>query len=386
MDHEAMRAFFLKRKGAGDHSPDSQTTDLGDIEPQRNLESFPHSNTNLVPRGTALMAPEETRPYGPLFLYEPPNAEVDIILIHGLGGDRQNTWTWTNIDGERCFWPADLLPTDLPRARVITWGYAARTINLVDVVSQAPLKSHADKLCTELSNLREGIEQRPLFFVAHSLGGIVTKRAILHSSESNLEGIAAIGEGTRGVVFMGTPHDGSGYADVGSFLINLVKIFIRHQLNNQVIEGLKSHNREIQELERRFNQLLLRRRPTKTAIEARCFCETEPMNAVVGLVVPSLSSAPPAYETPIDVDANHVNITKFSGPHDQTYQNVLAELKRMIRSAKERQQSGNETGNDGTPVTHVGNNTHGALANYAPQNIQNNTGGSVHYGNVNTYN
>ncbi|KAF2276868.1 uncharacterized protein EI97DRAFT_490430 [Westerdykella ornata] len=56
---------------------------------------------------------------------------------------------------------------------------------------------------------------------------------------SDLKGIAAIEQWALGV----TPHDGSGYADIGSFLVDLVKISIHNQvkdLSDKRVEKAKS--------------------------------------------------------------------------------------------------------------------------------------------------
>jgi ankyrin repeat domain-containing protein 50 len=45
--------------------------------------------------------------------------DVDIIAVHGIGGDAYNTWTHKN----GTFWLKDLLKDALPGARVFTFGY-----------------------------------------------------------------------------------------------------------------------------------------------------------------------------------------------------------------------------------------------------------------------
>jgi hypothetical protein len=50
-------------------------------------------------------------------------ATSGIIAVHGLGGHPVKTWTH---EESGVFWLKDLLPKDLPTARIFTFGYDAR--------------------------------------------------------------------------------------------------------------------------------------------------------------------------------------------------------------------------------------------------------------------
>lgn len=46
---------------------------------------------------------------------------LDIVAVHGITGDAYDTWT----HGNGTFWLRDLIPNDLPGARVFSYGYPA---------------------------------------------------------------------------------------------------------------------------------------------------------------------------------------------------------------------------------------------------------------------
>lgn len=71
---------------------------------------------------------------------------IDVIALHGLNGDCKRTWTH---EATGTLWLRDLLPIDLPGARIYTYGYDSQifantlmTINdfardLLAVIAQA---------------------------------------------------------------------------------------------------------------------------------------------------------------------------------------------------------------------------------------------------------
>lgn len=69
------------------------------------------------------------------------------------------------------------------------------------------------------------------------MGGIVAKKALLNSQNSNIDSIAPLVDDTRGIIFMGTPHCGSKSANVASFLAKVVRA-VFHQVNDSMINEL----------------------------------------------------------------------------------------------------------------------------------------------------
>lgn len=73
------------------------------------------------------------------------------------------------------FWPLNLLPQDIPDARIISWGYDANIAHFLEPTSNLKVKDHARSLSNDLGELRKYLDiiERPIIFVAHSLGGII---------------------------------------------------------------------------------------------------------------------------------------------------------------------------------------------------------------------
>ena len=94
-----------------------------------------------------------------------------IVAVHGLSGHWKRTWTAPN--GK--FWLQDFLPSQLPGARIMSFGYNANSISTKSV---SDIEDIAKDLLCYLKDKRqeEGEKERPLILIAHSFGGIVVEK------------------------------------------------------------------------------------------------------------------------------------------------------------------------------------------------------------------
>jgi pimeloyl-ACP methyl ester carboxylesterase len=99
-------------------------------------------------------------------------AARSIVFVHGLTGNRETTWTDKSTG---VFWPVSLLKNDIPKTRIVTFGYDADIAHFFATASQNCIRNHATNLANAVAQLRERTEteERPLVFVVHSLGGLV---------------------------------------------------------------------------------------------------------------------------------------------------------------------------------------------------------------------
>lgn len=73
------------------------------------------------------------------------------MFVHGLTGNRESTWSETRSG---VVWPQDLLPKDMPKARIMTFGYDADVVRLIDIASSNTIRDHGKALATELGRKR----------------------------------------------------------------------------------------------------------------------------------------------------------------------------------------------------------------------------------------
>lgn len=120
-----------------------------------------------------------------------------IVAVHGLGGHLFRTWTHKS----QCCWLRDLLPEDIPDARIMTFGYDANVIgssmntfkdSAQLLLQHLLLKRDPELVCgSTMKVLKEKNlflnfnpkipSSRPILFICHSLGGLVAKQACIPS-------------------------------------------------------------------------------------------------------------------------------------------------------------------------------------------------------------
>lgn len=108
----------------------------------------------------------------------------------------------------------------------------------------------------DLASLRRTNKNRRLVFVGHSLGGILIKQALIRSAEyfNNKQdmNLGAISQATSGVIFLGTPHRGSGKTSLGSLVQIAAKIALR-QPNTKLLDVLCDDSQILEMQQKSFN-------------------------------------------------------------------------------------------------------------------------------------
>ncbi|KAF2969297.1 hypothetical protein GQX73_g4287 [Xylaria multiplex] len=306
---------------------------------------------------------------------EPENVKADIVLVHGLQGNPYTTWAYTKAaeaprikrrkirpeirlfsrfggkttpkqdattheastsatiqDTANVFWPKDCLAEEewCRSTRILTYGYDT-------VVTQGYAAANKSNLFAHARNLLYGLERtkpsgRPVIFVVHSLGGIVLKETLRRSEESKDDSIKDIVRSTKGIIFLGTPHRGSpDLASLADAVRRVASVIARIDSNSPILRSLSNDSPELELGRESFIELW---RTYKFRVKT--FQEAYGLTGInIGpaneKVVPDISSSlDDPNERAEVIRANHTNMAKFQGAHDDGYKKVSGEIKKVL--------------------------------------------------------
>ncbi|EWG53258.1 hypothetical protein FVEG_11728 [Fusarium verticillioides 7600] len=271
--------------------------------------------------------------YGLLEVYNGENAQADIVFLHGLRGDREKTWTKNGV-----VWPKDLLPDDIPASRIFLFGYDTNiTRSDQSGTTNTEIHSDAEDVCAKLAAERLSTQtvDRPIIFVAHSLGGLVAAQILVHGEhkpENSSE--ASIAKNIRGMVFLGTPFRGSSVARPAEVVRRVLGLF-RIDTQQQTLKLLGVDSERLDELTRAFPQVLNKRRSSKDIedrIEAFFFYETLKTRFGIGSVqiVETESAKLQGCGDAAPIRADHIGICKFETKDSDGYAAVVAAIRKTM--------------------------------------------------------
>ncbi|KAF4437144.1 ankyrin repeats (3 copies) domain-containing protein, partial [Fusarium austroafricanum] len=251
--------------------------------------------------------------------YDPSRYLVDIVAIHGLGGHPFKTWT--EKEG-RHLWLRDSLPSHIPEARVMSFGYDS---TVLFGKSRSQVHDYAIDLANRLEIFRQDSQerQRPLIFICHSLGGVVFKEFLVQVTlDKDLEHLA---KSVAGVIFLGRPHRGSRVASQARLLSKIVNTAtLGAGARSDLIKTLQVSSMELKAVSRHA------RYPLKSLVIVSFYEQqptgrsmvVEPFSAILGL----------PNERAIPVNTNHRGLAHVSPRKPQQYLPIWSSVKELAES------------------------------------------------------
>lgn len=234
-------------------------------------------------------------------LYESETMPLaDIVFLHGLDGDAVETWTHSNGS----FWP-DWLASEMPRLRLLSVNHPSKKFASL---FEGGGMGIVDRSIATLELLKTyDLGKRPTIFIAHSLGGLITKGFLRKSHDLGGTEHNKILDNVAGIIFLATPHKGSGLANVLSKFGGV---------SAKVVEDLRKGLDNLKELQEWYVHRALER-----SISTQAFSENHNTNGM--LIVDQDSAHPGTIDgSPIPVDANHIEICKFESVDNSTFRMV----------------------------------------------------------------
>ncbi|PMB64413.1 Protein NLRC3 [Beauveria bassiana] len=203
---------------------------------------------------------QQTNSAGLVLMHDSTNADIDIIAIHGLDTKSPNTWTWKdpNDATKQINWlqNAEMLPSVVGRARIFTCDWPA---DMFQKSIPSTLEESAQfllhSITLRLEQSRKAGEDRPLFFIASCLGGIILIKALeIDRHNGDDIGLSSLTAATRGIVFLATPFQGTAFEDMPDLTVKVWAAF-KDQTATALIEYTKEPTPDLDELVRRFIRL-----------------------------------------------------------------------------------------------------------------------------------
>ena len=145
-------------------------------------------------------------------------------------------------------WLRDRLPKDVPKLRSLIYSYDTK---LFKSRSFQDLDDIARSFIASLKELRRSLSHaKCLFILAHSLGGIVVKRALVLLAHDGNDEEKMMLKSVKGLVFFGVPHRGM---EISHFLAMVAK-----QPNEEMISRtLSPGSTLLPELSKAFSEIAL---------------------------------------------------------------------------------------------------------------------------------
>ncbi|XP_072218553.1 protein SERAC1 isoform X2 [Leuresthes tenuis] len=260
--------------------------------------------------------------------------KADVLFIHGILGAAFKTWRQkdrstleeekeaeSRDDYTEC-WPKSWLAADCPNLRVLSVEYDS---HLSDWMAKCPAENQRKSLAYRSQELLKklklaGVGERPVVWVAHSMGGLLVKKMLQDASEDpDMQGLL---KNTKGIVFYSVPHYGTFMAE---YSVNA-----RYLLFPSIeVKELCKDSPALHNLNESFLNIA-----KENEYKVLSFAETLPTNIgpMIKILVVPTQSADIGIGELIEVDVDHLNICKPEKKDSFLYKRSLQFIQEALQS------------------------------------------------------
>ncbi|XP_029983887.1 protein SERAC1 isoform X1 [Sphaeramia orbicularis] len=259
--------------------------------------------------------------------------KADVLFIHGILGAAFKTWRQkdrsileegdneSSDDYTEC-WPKSWLAADCPNLRILSVEYDS---HLSDWMSKCPAENQRKSLAFRSQELLQklkvaGVGQRPVVWVAHSMGGLLVKKMLLDAAED--PDMQELLKNTKGIMFYSVPHHGTFMAE---YSVN-----VRYLLFPSIeVRELCKDSPALRNLNETFLDMA-----KEKEFKVLSFAETLPTNIgpMIKILVVPTQSADLGIGELIEVDVDHLNICKPEKKDSFLYRRSLQFIQDALHS------------------------------------------------------
>ena len=232
------------------------------------------------------------------------SAPTDIIFIHGLTGDAKTTWLNTDTN---FYLPREVAKNTNVRSFVV--GYSNPASRFAG--KGMSLDERTKNLLLLMQN--NSMFQRNTILVGHSFGGLLIKKLML---SMRLSGSTDEFNNLKGVIFLATPHFGSGWAN----FLYLAQGFFT---GTQAVKNLFHNNKELMILDQDYSELL-----SNSSINIKLNSYGENSNLMIVSAKSSNPGISSCKHTPID--ASHSEICKPKDSKELVFTSMCKSINGII--------------------------------------------------------
>ena len=262
--------------------------------------------------------------------------DVALVFLHGMAGHWETSFT--HPDGDVSWFDLIRAVEDVQGTGRTGVGFHIYSVDYQDAFTA---NTTIDEIATQITQRSDFnalfLDHNHIFFVAHSMGGLVLKRALIQIQQ---RGQTRYLNRVIGAAMLGVPSEGSSLADLAEDAGGIGRFFVRwmgadwSQVND--LRTVEAGNSFLLQLQGDWAELVEARRQSGFPFLIACAYEKKPEVSVLGeelWIVPRLYASSTCSGRPFPLNVTHTRLPKpvdsSANSHDWVLGNISKALRRL---------------------------------------------------------